>query len=168
MILPFEKITLESKLDSAELLERISQVVEPEKTFRTSSLFSSKNHLPYEGEFDESSFRLSKINSYRNDASPVIYGEIKKTKNGSQIVVQMRLRAVVIVFLCVFLVVIAILGLSTSLASETSTLDPDRIINSLRYILPFGGSLLAIVLFHFESSKSIKYLCDLLEAEVEL
>ena len=54
--LPFENITFSTKLDAEEIIKRISEVVQPNKMFRTTKIFGKSDHKQYEGSIDGNKF----------------------------------------------------------------------------------------------------------------
>ncbi|MEJ2104945.1 MAG: hypothetical protein P8X47_10265 [Ignavibacteriaceae bacterium] len=163
--LPFEKITYKTRLDSCEIQERLSKIIEPKKTFRMTGIFGSSNHKPYEGSINGSSFNINRIIGYRNSFLPRINGIIEKDFNGAKINVKMRLHVLVVVFMFIWFGGVGIgclVILSTLFNSES--FDPMTLI-------PFGMLIFGYALvtggFKYESIKSKKYLAQLFEAEIE-
>lgn len=99
---PFENITYQTKLEPKEILEKINEVIEPKKTFRSTGIFGSSDHKPYEGSINENSFSITRIIGYRNSFLPRINGVVEKGFNGTKIRVKMKLHILVIVFMFIW------------------------------------------------------------------
>ena len=96
-LLPFENLTYKTLLAPDYVVELLKRAVEPQKTFRVSSIFGSDKYKDYEGEVDENgAFQMSRIINYRNSFLPVIKGTIEQDTNGATITVEMRLHYFVI------------------------------------------------------------------------
>ncbi|MEN7550521.1 hypothetical protein AAG747_21555 [Rapidithrix thailandica] len=76
--LPFENITYKTKLDSEEIQNRITEIIEPEKIFRKTGFWGSSNYKPYEGRVDGTSFTITRIIGYGNSFLPRIKGNIER------------------------------------------------------------------------------------------
>lgn len=161
--LPIENITYKTKLKEAEIFGRLSDLIEPEKTFRL-GFFSSGPTKPYEGRINGSTFDIRRIISYRNSFLPRINGIIEKDYDGINIKVKMRLHIVVIIFLCFWCggVGLACIAVLTQFFGQ-SDFNPATLI-------PFGMLLFVYVLtmaaFKYESNKSKKDLQRIFEAEI--
>lgn len=163
--LPFENITYQSRLDSDQILSRLSKVVEPKKTFRMKGIFSSGDHKPYEGTIEGNTFSINRIINYRNSFLPRIEGTIEKDLRGSNVVVKMRLHAFIFIFAFFWLGAVGI-GCMVVLFSlwNNEPIEPVAFV-------PFAMILFFYVLvtgaFKYESIKSKKYLAELFAAENE-
>lgn len=98
--LPTENITYKTRLKEDEIIRRLSDCIEPEKTFRF-GIFSSGSTKSYEGKINGQTFNIKRIISYRNSFLPRINGVIERDFDGLTIKVKMRLHTFVIVFLCI-------------------------------------------------------------------
>ncbi len=163
--LPFENITYKSKLESEEILKRISEIIEPRKMFRTIRFFESNNHKPYEGTITGNSFKITRIIGYRNSFLPRIKGIVEKDFNGTNVNVKMRVNTFVIVFMLIWLggvgigCLVALTLMFNNKHFEPMTLIPLGML-IFGYALVTGG-------FKYESVKSKEYLAKLFDAEIE-
>ena len=160
--LPTECFTYKTRLKESEIISRLSDHIEPEKTFRF-GIFGSGSTKNYEGQINGQTFYIKRIISYRNSFLPRIYGIIERDLDGSIIKVKMKLHVVVKVFLCIWFGGVG-LGCVAFLiqAFNKSAFDPMTLI-------PFGMLIFAYGLtmggFKYESIKSNKFLQAIFEAE---
>lgn len=161
--LPYEHIIYKTRLKEEEIIRRLSDCIEPEKTFRI-RFIGIRSKKPYEGEINGLSFRMNRIINYRNSFLPRITGVIEKEFDGLRINVKMRLHIFVLVFLCVWCVGVG-LGSLVFL-----TLAINHLVHVPMALIPLGmlvfSYLLTMGAFKFESIKSKKYLQEILEAEI--
>ena len=163
--LPFENITYHTKLESEEILKRINEIIEPQKTFRMTGIFGSSNHRPYEGNVNGNSFSMTRIIGYRNSFLPRINGKIEKDFRKTEVNVKMRLHPFVLVFMFVWCGGVGF-GFLAFLAASIGkgAFDP-------AILVPLGMLLFGYGLttggFKYESIKSKKYLAELFEAEIK-
>ena len=160
--LPTENITYKTKLKDTEVINRLSDLVEPERKFRL-GLLSSGSTKPYEGQISGQTFDIKRIIRGRNSFLPIIKGIIQRDLNGTTITVKMRLHIFVMFFLCIWC---AVVGLGC-IAFLTKAFNNSKFDTTA--IIPFGMLLFAYVLtmvgFKSESNKSKKDLQKLFEAE---
>jgi hypothetical protein len=157
--LPIENIIFKTSLKEDEIIRRLSDCIEPEKTFRF-SVFSSSSAQSYEGQINGSSFTINRIIGYRNSFLPRINGVIERDLDGLTIKVKMRLHIFVIVFLCIWCggcIAFLIQAFDNS-AFNQATLIPFGMLIFI-YALTMGG-------FKYESYKSKKDLQALFEADI--
>lgn len=161
--LPTENITYKTRLKEDEIIRRLSDCIEPEKTFRF-GIFSSGSTKSYEGQIHGLTFSIKRIIGYRNSFLPRINGVIERDFDGLTIKVKMRLHIFVIVFLCIWC---GGVGLGC-IAIFTQALNSFEI-NPVT-LIPFGMPIFAYLLtmggFKFESNKSKKDLQTIFEAEI--
>ena len=100
-LVPFERLTLRSRLKSDELYRRLAAAVEPARWYRNP--FSREQHKPYEGEIAPNGFRINRVIRYRNSFLPTIIGRIRADEAGSEIEMVLRLHLAVAVFMVVWL-----------------------------------------------------------------
>lgn len=161
--LPTENIIYKTKLKEDEIIKRLSDLIEPEKTFRF-GIFGNNSTKPYQGQINGKTFDIKRIINYRNSFLPTINGTIEKTYDGVHIKVKMRLHILVIVFLCFWCsgVLLACIFISVQSMAD-SEFNPESII-------PFGMLLfvygLTMGAFKAESKKSKKDLQNIFEAEM--
>lgn len=99
LFLPFESLTITTHLNPDEVRERLFNVIEPPKRFRSSGLFSKPSSKPYEGTISGNSFRIHKIINYRNSFLPIIEGKICPETMGCKINIKMNMHIAVILFM---------------------------------------------------------------------
>jgi hypothetical protein len=95
LLAPFEHLTIETPLAPEEVRQRLAEVVEPRRGFRS----FSRNHKAYQGEFRDYQFEVTRIIHYRNSFLPVIKGEIRQDLGGSVIDIKMYPHIFVIIFM---------------------------------------------------------------------
>ncbi|WP_113638776.1 hypothetical protein [Nubsella zeaxanthinifaciens] len=161
--LPAENIIYKTRLKEDELIRRLSDYIEPEKTFRF-GVFGSGSTKSYEGQISGQAFNIKRIISYRNSFLPRINGVIERDFDGLTIKVKMRLHIFVIVFLCIWCGGVGLGCLAFLMqAFSKSEFNPATII-------PFGMLIFAYALtmgaFKFESNKSKKDLQTIFEAHI--
>ena len=161
--LPLENITYRTRLKEEEIINRLSDHIEPEKKIRLVS-FDSGSTKAYEGQINAKSFNIKRIITYRNSFSPRISGVINKDFEGLKISVKMRMHIFVIIFMC-FWCCMAVFG-CVGVLIEVSN-EPEFMLGDL---MPFGmllfGYALALGGFKYESNKSKKDLQRIFEAEI--
>ncbi len=163
--LPTENISFKTRLKEEEILKRLSDAIEPEKTFRAVRFgMLSGSTKPYEGQISGHTFTIRRIISYRNSFLPRINGIITNDFGRLTINVKMRLPIFVIIFLCVWcgavgLACIAVLTQGVRVSeSHPATLIPFSMLLFV-YALTMGG-------FKYESRKSKKDLTALFQADI--
>ena len=161
--LPLENITYNSKLSPEEIIKVLNQNLEPYQTFRITGFGQSKKHKLFEGEISNSSFNIRRIIGYRNSFLPAISGTIEKDREGSKIIVKMRLHNLVLGFMILWFggVIFALLAFSSS-TLFTGTFNKVSLIPIgmliFGYALVLGG-------FKYESIKSKKCLAELFDSK---
>ncbi len=165
--LPFENYVITTNLSVEEVVERLSFNVEPEKMFTLTFLRSSS--MPYEGNFDGNSFKISRIISYKNSFLPVILGEFKSFDGKTEIKIKMRMVIFVMIFMSfwlgmvsLFCVGITIVGISQLKSIFQNGFSPFFLIP---YVMFTFGYLMTYLAFKYESKKSKQFLAELFEAE---
>ena len=164
ILAPFENLTYTSSLSEKELIESISENIEPKRAYRKKS-FGKSNTKPYEGSINGSEFKVNRIINYRNSFIPIISGFISQTTRGSRVMVKMRLHAFVYVFMAVWLGATGYIFSSWSISSLTGDTF------ELEALMPLGmlvfGYLLATISFQVEAIKAKKDLAKILQAKIE-
>lgn len=161
-LLPFENIVYKSKLDSEEILKRISEIIEQKRGFRIKTLLSEGNYKPYEGIIIDNEFNLNRIIGYRNSFLPQIKGIVIRKLNRTTVKVKMRLHIIVIIFMTFWFGGLTI-GFLYTLFNKNNNDPTDWIF----LILILIGYFLVTAGFKFESKKSIDFFAKLLEAEID-
>lgn len=160
--LPLEKLIYKTHLNEEKVIQRLSEIVEPKKTFR-SILFGSYAAKAYEGEISGQAFAIRRIIRYRNSFLPEISGSVGSDYDGTTITVKMRMNILVIIFLCFWCAVVVFVGIAfmaKMIATGFNFLEliPVGLLLFV-YALTMGG-------FKWESNKSKKDLQELFEAEI--
>ncbi|HWA78577.1 MAG TPA: hypothetical protein VG937_39850 [Polyangiaceae bacterium] len=106
---PFLAVELESSLSPDEVMEAIQEAVEPKQWFRF-----KVNQRPFEGTVSGNSFEIQRINRGRN-AWLVARGSVSSSASGSCISLDMRPPFPYLAFTCVWIAVVAILGVRFAL-----------------------------------------------------
>jgi len=154
--LPFENITYTTALSPEQVMEKITQFVEPEKRFRLSRGNSTK---PYEGKVSTNAFKVTRKINYRNSFLPRISGTVEEVANETKVTLKMRLHPFVLVFISLWMsfVFLAVIVTFPILISEPE----------LPLLIPLGmltfGYLLTTGGFKYESRKSKAFFKELLE-----
>lgn len=163
--LPFENITYSTKLDSEEICKRLSDIIQPKRSFNLFGNSSSESSKPYEGSIDKNSFQISRIIGYRNSFLPIIKGSIQKDFNGTKIQVKMRIHKFVTFFMAFWMGGVS-LGCLASLTMFSKDDNFNPVVLIPFFMLLFGYGLVTGG-FKYESIKSRKYFEELLEASIE-
>ena len=163
-LLPSEHIVYQSNLDSEAIRNRLSENVEPRKSYRKRGIFNSKAHKAFEGSIEGKSFNISPIIDYKNSFLPRISGHIEAAGNGTHIDVKMQLHPFVLVFMFVWVGIVGMAFLGFLIMSLTQgTFDPLILIPLGMLLLGYG---ITVGGFKYESVKCKKYLADLFEAKI--
>ena len=161
--LPTENITYKTRLNEDEIIRRLSDHIEPEKTFRF-GIFSSDSPISYEGQINGQTFNIRRITRYQNSFLPRIYGVLERDSDGLTIKVKMRLHIVIIVFLCIWCIGVGVVFITFL------TQDLNRHENNPETLIPIGMLLFAYLVtmggFKFESNKSKNDLLKIFKAEI--
>ncbi len=99
LFLPFESLTIKTNLNPDQVRERLSNVIEPPKRFRSSGIFSKRSSKPYEGTISGNRFRINKIINYQNSFLPIIKGKIYPQVISCSINVTLKLHIFVLIFI---------------------------------------------------------------------
>lgn len=160
--LPFENLTYKSRLTEAEIINRLTNVVQPERTLL--SLFTSSSSKPYEGKISGQAFVIKRIITRRNSFLPSVKGIILKDFSGTTIEVKMRLAIPVIIFLFVWCGIVGLFSIFL-LSDIVSNAEFDPVAIVLLGMLLF---VYAIVMLGFksESRKTKKFLQEIFDADI--
>ncbi len=154
-ILPYEKLTLLSKLPPEEVASRLRK-----------NMSDGRFKKEYIGELRGNRFSMRRNISYRNSFLPMITGFIFSDPHGTKITVDMRLHTAVLVFVLIWLAITGVMGVAGIVwairHSGTSDLSIELFVPLLMFL---GVALMTILAFKFESYDSKKFLRGLFEAE---
>jgi hypothetical protein len=166
--LPFEKYILTTRLSYVEVIKRLADNIEPNKTFRFSG-FNRNTIKPYQGEIFGNSFTISSNINYTNSFLPVITGSISMFVGHTQINIKMKPVTFVLIFISLWLGIVGLVCIGILL---TGLLQFKQILNngfSPMLLIPFGmfifGCLLISLAFKAESKKSKEFLATLLDGQ---
>lgn len=163
--LPYEELVYHSVLRPDDVIYRLGENLEPERTFRMRGIFF-KGTKPYEGSVNnDGTFSIRRLIAYNNSFLPVIEGEIVRESFGSRINVKMRLHRFVLVFMIVWMVGVGIASVATMTAYLNNAFF-DRTVFIPISMLGFGY-IITMLAFKYESNRSKKELVQLFEAELE-
>lgn len=165
-LIPYDKISLQTRLTTQEVQRKLDSVTAPRRGY-----FTLKRTIePYEGKVAEESFRINRIIYYRrNSFLPSIIGNIRSGLNGTIVQIKMRPVWMVLIFMAIWLgivgsVCVTVLYLLIANFNKTFTqgLSPAAIIPFAMFIFGYG---ILMIGYRVESSKSRDFFKDLLEAE---
>lgn len=161
--LPIENIVYKTKLSKEQILQKLNDNIEAEKSFG----FGAHNYTyskPYIGQIVGNTFEIKRAISYRNSFLPQIKGEVYSDFNGTKIKVTMKPHTFVLVFMSIWFGGVFLACLATTFELFTQKFSPF-------FLIPFGMLIFGIVLifgaFKTESATSKKDLSKILEAEIE-
>ncbi len=162
---PYERITFNTRLSKGEVLKRLKSRLDPKDELNY--LLKPKRSFlkPYSGKIWDDQFKIKRSISYQNSFLPVIFGRVDNDTFKTRIHIKMRLSTFIIVFMMIWMggvsigcIAIAIIILDEGF-KDIGTLVP--------FIMWIFGYCLMTIPFKWESTKSIKYLTELFEAEIE-
>lgn len=149
-ILPVEKITYKTQLSKKDIYDRLSNAIRIQKS--------------YTGGWKDNTFSIKRNINYRNSFLPEIKGEICKDAEEETIIkVNMKPHVFVIAFMAIWLGIVFVVCILAASVIISKGFDEF-------YLIPFGmmifGLVLFICAFKFESSRSIKDLQDIFQAQI--
>ena len=97
-LLPYKSYELVSDKTPSEVEAAMRCAVAPRRFFS-----SGAATLPFEGEVGDRTFDVQRAIGYRNSFLPQVHGDIIAAPRGSRIVVRMRLRPVILVFMTLWM-----------------------------------------------------------------
>ena len=148
-------------------MQKIAEVTEPYQATRFNFFGNQK---AYQGSVSHRSFNFIRILGYRNSFAPLITGTLIEPDGDAKtkLIITMRLRHLVFVFSCLwFSGVFLFLGIAViQIANEPLAIITK---DSLSFAIPLGmllfGYATVILSFNFESSKSRRFITELLQAK---
>jgi hypothetical protein len=155
--LPFETIVIETALTKEETISNLIRNIEPEKTFR---FFNKSDTKDFEGKLRGNEFEIKRIINYQNSFLPIIRGRVETIATGTRITINMRLHALVIIFMAVwfsFIGLFFIIDLSSEDSSETLLFPLGMLL--FGYVLTMAGYL-------FESYRTKEILTDITKGQI--
>ncbi|WP_417942112.1 hypothetical protein [Flavobacterium sp. RS13.1] len=165
--LPLEELVYHSDLTKEELIKRVQNEIEAQKSFgfRANNYSYSK---PYIGKVYNDSFEIKRAINYRNSFLPVIKGFVKDDLTGSVIYVKMNIAVFVKVFMSIWLggVFLACLGVTYALIFNNAITSETGFFMFIPYFMFLFGIIMVVFGFKGESRKSIKDLEEILQAKL--
>jgi hypothetical protein len=160
---PYEKIIIDSALQSEDIVKRINENVEAKKFIRF-DLWGEKKYKEFEGVVEENRFKVSRISRGRNSFKPIVIGKIVENINSRTIVVRLRMDIFVYIFMAYWLgfAGVAAAGATLTGISKGKFSSTTLII----YGMFLFGYLMMIISFNYESGKAKKYLENLFESKI--
>jgi len=167
-LLPFDNFKLRTELTMAEVVTRITNDIEPRKTFRL-TVFYNKPTKPYEGEIVGTSFKIRRIIRYRNSFLPVIMADISTGLDKTEVTIRMRPAIAVLIFSFIWLgaVGLACIGISIAAIRNMQHVIQHGFSSGMviPYIMFVFGYLLILIGYRPEAKKSKDFLKSVLEAD---
>jgi len=152
--LPFENITLHTQLSVEEVIERLSENLEPREIF---PFMLNRDRKTYEGYIKHNQFNINKVIQGRDSFRPMIKGELQENEAGTTIEIKMRFHIFIFIFITIWCSIALMFGLLFGFTKE--------IFSSLGIIAFLYG--LGILSFKRQSIHTKKHLAQLFEAEIE-
>ncbi|GLB50309.1 hypothetical protein [Neptunitalea lumnitzerae] len=164
-ILPYEKIIYVTKLNSSEVLEKLSDVTRYQDEINFFQLFERHNKAAYIGSIDGRCFKIRRVIHYKNSFLPRISGVVDGKINGSKVTVTMKLHPVVLIFMTLWLITVAVIfsGRLVDILNGVALDNGAIFIPAIMFIVSL---LLPIAFFKYETIKSKKFLAELWNADV--
>lgn len=166
--LPFENYVLTTRLSAQEVTKRLTDNIDTRKGIHLSSL-PSNLRKPYKGQIAGSTFKMSRIIHYKNSFLPQIKGQISTFLNDTQISIKMRPVTFVLIFMSLWLGIVALVCLSILLLALFKLSQILHNGFSPSFLIPFGmlifGAVVPTYSFKSESKKAKEFLEQLLEGQ---
>lgn len=162
-VLPFEKHILRTRLSKEQVIEKLKESVEPEKSFGFGSINFSYTK-PYVGRINGETFEIKRAINYRNSFLPLIKGVVNSDIGRTKIDISMKPHDFVIAFMAIWFGGVTIGCIATTYVMLTDDFNPFLLIP---FAMLLFGIALVVGAFKTESSKSKKDLLTILEAEIE-
>lgn len=89
-LLPFEKVTIVSRLKEKEIMDILNENIEPKKRFRLKLIWGVDDFKTYEGKIEKDSFKIKTIYLFNNHVNPIIIGKIENNPDFTKIQIKMR------------------------------------------------------------------------------
>jgi hypothetical protein len=157
-ILPYRKVTLETKLEPKIIIDRIQDSIENvDFQFFRYGLFSKVYEKPFEGEIDGNEFEIQRLVDYRNVMLPIMFGNIIQESNVTKIEITMKPKIAASIFLNLFTIIGLIINFS--ILSKTNF----ELKDFFPAIILLLFSAFFFVSFWYECKTSISELGNLIE-----
>jgi len=158
--LPCDSVCLQTRLTADEVVERLSEQVEPRRLFRFHILSLFSRHKPYERVVHRDYLRIQRILGYGNAWLPAIEANIFSSADGCSIDARMRIAsAVAKVFSAVWL------GFGELMLVFALFQAPFPLLFIASVVVVGAGWVMMQGGFKYEATKAKRFLLELLEAE---
>lgn len=84
--IPYQKIKIKTRLTREAARQKLAEIVEPRKL----RWGWSRDHLPFKGNIDGQSFKISRIIHYNNSFLPILVGQIRDDLDMSTLLITAR------------------------------------------------------------------------------
>ena len=150
-LIPHQKFEIKTRLSAVAARQKLMEIVEPRKM----RWGWSRNHLPFEGEVEVSTFRFSRVINYRNSFLPILEGEIQNDLDATKLVITAHMHLLVM-----------ILWPMMGLAMIAAMFVTGEWVG-FWMIIPLAVAFLGAptIVFHWELSKAKKILNEQLEVD---
>ena len=149
--IPYQSFKIKTRLTHEAARQKLVDIVEPRKI----RWGFSRDHAPFEGEVDGSTFKISRVLRSRNSFLPILVGQIQDDLDASTLQITARLNLATLILWPLLLVIFMI---STIFAAGVT----DSLV-ILFFALFFYG--LPTLLFNYELNKAKKLLNEQFETD---
>ena len=157
LLLPIDNFTYKTKLKEDEIIKRLSKLIKPENI----SFFSTNE---YAGEIRGETFNINRNVSTYNGLVPQINGLIKNDIDGATIIVTMKLKIQVAIFLYILGIILGLVFLvNTTQALIDWKLNVWSVVSFVMLLLIY---ICIMIGFKMESVRSMDDLALLFEADI--
>ncbi len=156
-LLPINNFTFKTKLKEDEIIKRLSKLIKPEGIY-----FFSTNK--YAGEIRGQTFDIHRNVSTYDGLIPEINGVIKNDFDGTAIIVKMKLKIQIEVFLYILGIILGfVFFVNTTQALIDWKLNVWAVVSFVMLLLAYIWSVIGFII---ERNKSIDDLASLFEADI--
>tara|TARA_R110000744_G_scaffold141026_1_gene252369 strand:+ start:961 stop:1458 length:498 start_codon:yes stop_codon:yes gene_type:complete len=163
-IIPSEKIELATGLSKQEVRKILQENIRPKKGL-TIGFNKPKDDKLFEGIFEQDKFEIQRIIKGRNSFLPQIKGQIQTDINGTKLILDLKIKGFVIIFLIFWLGFVSLALIGTLVGISAQGTNPLALIFPL-IMIAFGIGL-AYFGFNNEKDKSINDLRQILNARIK-
>lgn len=163
--LPFDSITLQTKLKEEEVLKRLNQNIGATYLFKPNTDYGK----PFTGKIEGNAFVIKRKINYRNSFRPVLHGTVEDNFTERVIKVTMRLTIYTMIFMAFWLGVVGIIALCFMfmIVANIRKADYSELFPSFIPVIMFiAGYLMTIISFNVEKKRAKEVLQEIFEAEI--